>query len=232
VGANLQDHPRLPLTYASRRSLGFATPAEREQALRDYEQERTGPLSSNGIAAGALLRITADAPFPEVMIVPTASPAEGTLSLHVALLRPESRGTIRLRSADSSTPPLILAHYLSQERDLDILLRGLEMARRMASAQALAEYRGDELRPGSGGWARDRLRRYVRDNLVSFYHPVGTCAMGGDERAVVDASLRVRGVGGLRVIDASIMPTLIGGATHAATVVIAEKGADLLRSGR
>jgi choline dehydrogenase len=145
------------------------------------------------------------------------------------LAHPRSRGWLRLQTADPEDPPLIQANYLADERDLEGLLGGLEIARRIAAADALAEFRGEELGPGPGNWGEEALRDYVRENVVTFFHPVGTCRMGNDENAVVDAELRVRGVRGLRVIDASVIPTLLNGATHAATVMIAEKGADLLK---
>jgi choline dehydrogenase len=228
VGENLHDHPRVALTYASAEPLGLSE-AEQERARAEYEETRSGPLSSNGVAAGAFVRLSPDDPAPGVQIMLTANPAAGTFSVHAALMHPESRGWIRLRSTDPTEPPAILVNYLADERDLDRLVQGLEIARRIARAEALADYRGEEIGPGPNGWSPEALHDYVRDNVGTFFHPVGTCRMGSDEGAVVDAELRVRGVEGLRVIDASIMPTLISGATHAATVMIAEKGADLLR---
>jgi len=228
VGQNLQDHPRVALTHASRTPLGL-TEAEQARAEQEYAESRTGPLSSNGIGAGAFVRLSPDDSGPGVQIMLTANPPAGTFSVHAALMHPRSRGSLRLRSADPTESPKILVNYLADERDLEELARGLEVARRIAGAEALAEYRGDELGPGPEGWGPDALRGYIRDNVATFFHPVGTCRMGTDDRAVVDEELRVRGVEGLRVIDASVMPTLLSGATHAATVMIAEKGADLLK---
>jgi choline dehydrogenase len=228
VGKNLQDHPRVALTYASRKPLGLSD-TEREQAEREYEEHRTGPLSSNGVASGAFARLSPDEPAPSLQIMLTANPPASAYSVHTVLTHPRSRGWLRLRTSDPAEPPIIQANYLADERDLDGLVGGLEVARRIAAANALSEYRGEELGPGDGGWEREALRDYIRENVVTFFHPVGTCRMGSDEDAVVDAELRVRGVEGLRVIDASVMPTLLSGATHAATVMIAEKGADLLR---
>ena len=228
VGENLQDHPRVALTYASRKPLGLSD-AEREDAEKEYAESRTGPLSSNGIGAGAFVRLAAADPAPAVQIMLTANPAAGTFSIHAALMHPRSRGALRLRSADTSEGPAILINYLADDRDLERLASGLEVVRRIAGAEALAEYRGDELGPGPGGWEPETLRDYIRDNVGTFFHPVGTCRMGSDDQAVVDPDLRVRGVEGLRVIDASVMPDLLSGATHAATVMIAEKGADLLK---
>jgi choline dehydrogenase len=228
VGENLQDHPRVAITYASRKPLGLSD-AEREGAEKEYAESRTGPLSSNGIGAGAFVRLAAADAAPAVQIMLTANPTAGAFSIHAALMHPRSRGALRLRSADPSEGPAILINYLADDRDLERLASGLEVVRRIAGAEALAEYRGDEIGPGPGGWEPETLRDYIRDNVGTFFHPVGTCRMGSDDQAVVDPNLRVRGVEGLRVIDASVMPDLLSGATHAATVMVAEKGADLLR---
>ena len=226
VGGNLQDHPRVALTWESKKPLGL-TPTEQAAAARDYARDRTGPLSSPGVGAGAFVRTIAEE-APDVQIIPTGNPAAGTFSLHVALMRPSSRGSIRLRSRDPEAPPVIRANYLAETRDLEALVRGLAVARRIAGAGPLAAYRGRELGPDAGS-GEEALRRFVRANATTFFHPVGTCRMGNDPLAVVDDQLRVRGVAGLRVMDASVMPTLVGGATHAATVMIAEKGADLVK---
>ena len=228
VGQNLQDHPRVAVTWESTKPLG-STPAEREKAARDYSRDRTGPLTSTGIGAGAFVRTRPEEPVPDVQVIPTANPAANAWSLHVALMRPRSRGSLLLRSADPEAAPLIRAGYLSDERDLDVLVRGLGVARRLAAQPALAEYRGPEVAPGVA--AGDDLRPHVRRNATTFYHPVGTCRMGKDPLAVVDHELRVHGVAGLRVVDASVMPTLVGGATHAAAVMIGEKGASLVKKG-
>jgi choline dehydrogenase len=225
VGENLRDHPRVAVTYESRAALGLA-PAAAAQAARDYARDRTGPLTTSGVGAGAFVRTSAELPAPDVEIVPTANPAASTWSLHVALLRPSSHGSLRLRSADPAAHPVIRANYLSDPRDLDVLLRGLAIARRLAGQAALAAHRGPEVAPGPG---TSDLRTFVRRNATTFFHPVGTCRMGRDPLAVVDPELRVHGVAGLRVIDASVMPTLVAGAVHAAAVMIAEKGADLVK---
>lgn len=228
VGQNLQDHPRVAVTWESKKPLGL-TPAEREAAARDYGRDRTGPLTSTGIGAGAFVRTRPEEPVPDVQVIPTANPAANAWSLNVALMRPRSRGSLFLRSADPEAPPVIRAGYLSDERDLDVLVRGLDFARRLAGQPALAEFRGTEVAPGVA--AGDDLRPHVRKNATTFYHPVGTCRMGADALSVVDTELRVHGVAGLRVIDASVMPTLVGGATHAAAVMIAERGAFLVKKG-
>jgi choline dehydrogenase len=227
VGENLQDHPRVAVTYESAESLALSD-AEWERALRDYARDRSGPLSSTGVGAGAFVRTTADEKAPDVLIVPTANPGANAWSLHVALMRPRSRGTLRLRSKEPEAHPLIRAGYLSDEGDKDVLVRGLAVARRLAGQDALARFRGRELAPGPGREG-EALARFVRENATTFFHPVGTCRMGSDRLAVVDQELRVHGVAGLRVVDASVMPALVAGASHAATVMIAEKAADLVK---
>jgi choline dehydrogenase len=227
VGANLQDHPRVALTWESKAPLG-PSPAEQEEARRAWARDRTGPLTNSGLGAGAFVRTLPALELPDVQIVPVGNAAASTVSLNVALMRPASRGALRLRSKDPSAPPLIRANYLGAPGDLDTLLRGLAVARRLAAAPALAALLGQSRSPGEGE-GPDALERHVRENATTFFHPVGTCRMGNDPDAVVDAGLRVRGVRGLRVIDASVMPTLVGGATHAAAVMIAEKGADLIK---
>ncbi len=225
VGENLQDHPRAAVTYQSKKALGF----DQESAAREYNANRQGPLSSNGIGVGAFVKTSDEAPAPDVQIFLTASPQD-TFSVHAAVMRPESRGRIRLRSKTVTDAPIIQAHYLEDERDLDGLVRGLEVARRIAGAEALLDFRGEELSPGVAVDNADGMRDHIRATSTTFFHAVGTCKMGTDPMSVVDSDLRVRGLEGLRVIDASIMPTLISGATHAATIMIAEKGADLIKA--
>jgi choline dehydrogenase len=229
VGENLQDHPRVAATWASRKPLGLSD-AQREEAEQEYATSRTGPLSSNGIGAGAFVRLAPGDPAPGLQIMPTTDPAADTFSIHVALMHPASRGSVRLRSSDPTQAPAILVNYLASEQDLDGLVQGLRVVRRIGAAQALAEFRGEELGPGPEGWEPHALTDYIRAHVGTFFHPVGTCRMGTDALAVVDPELRVRGVESLRVIDASVMPTLLSGATHAATVMIAEKGAELLKA--
>jgi choline dehydrogenase len=231
VGQNLWDHPRAAVTFESTRPLGFETPADEEKARRDYYVHRTGPLASNGIGAGAFVRTSPDEPLPDIKLFLTADSARGVYSVHAALMRPRSRGRVELRSADPFEPPEIHAGYLVEERDLEALTRGLRLARKIARSEALRDYRGRELGPGPGVEGEAALRTYVREHVTTFFHPVGTSRMGSDPEAVVDDQLRVRGLERLRVVDASIIPTPIGGATHAAAVMIAEKGTDLIKRG-
>jgi choline dehydrogenase len=151
-------------------------------------------------------------------------------TFHVCQLRPESRGRVGLRSSDPFDDPAIFANYLSAEEDRRALREGVRMMREVASQPALDPYRSEELFPGEDIQSDEAVDAWIRSAAETIYHPVGTCRMGadGDPMAVVDAQLRVRGLKGLRVVDASVMPTLVGGNTNAPTIMIAEKAADMI----
>jgi choline dehydrogenase len=155
-------------------------------------------------------------------------PADG-YTLMAGIIRPASRGTLRLASADPSAAPLIDPACLSCDVDVDALVTALELCREVGSQPALAGWRGEELYPGPRARTTSELREYVRQTAVTYHHQVGTCKMGVDEQAVVDPQLRVRGIEGLRVADASVMPFVSSGNTHAPTVMIGERAADLVR---
>ena len=143
-------------------------------------------------------------------------------------MRVHSRGSVRLRSADPTWAPAVDAGYLTDDRDLDALVCGVEKAREIAASGPLAAVLAEEWSPGGTVRTRDGLRQAVRDTLESLYHPVSSCRMGTDDDAVVDPALRVHGIDGLRVVDASVMPTLVRGNTNAPTIMIAERAADLI----
>jgi choline dehydrogenase-like flavoprotein len=151
-------------------------------------------------------------------------------TVHACVLRPASRGRITLRSNRPEDPPRIEARYLSEARDLEILMQGIEVSRQIIAAVPFTPFRGREVYPGAGLITRAQLEGIVRRKAETIYHPAGSCRMGSDAAAVVDGALKVRGVEALRVVDASIMPRLIGGNTNAPTIMIAEKAADLLLS--
>jgi choline dehydrogenase len=149
--------------------------------------------------------------------------------LLTVLLRPKSRGEVGLTGPDPHALPHIDPRFLAEDADVDLLLRGVKLSRRLLESRAWDQVRGPEIRPGASIAGDDALRAYIRESAATVFHPVGTCKMGDNKDAVVDAQLRVRGVEGLRVADASVMPTLIGGNTNAPVVMIAEKAADMIR---
>jgi len=201
---------------------------------------RTGPLASNIGEAGAFIRTSDGLEAPDLQII--FAPAyylnhgftkvEGHgFSVGTVQLRPYSRGRIRLRSANPKTHPEIDPSYLTDERDLALLVEGVKRCRDMVHGRALDALRGDEYTPGADARDDSALSEFVRRSAETLYHPVGTCRMGADIRSVVDPELRVCGIERLRVVDASIMPDIVGGNTNAPTIMIGEKGADLIRGG-
>ena len=157
---------------------------------------------------------------------------EPGMTLSVCQLRPESRGSIHIKSADPKAPPAIRPNFLSEQVDRDALVEGINIARRVGDAPALARYRVHELFPGTEVGTYDEILDFCRRSGATVFHPIGTCKMGSDPQAVVDERLRVRGLEGLRVADASIMPTLVSGNTNAPAIMIGEKGAAMILEDR
>lgn len=149
-------------------------------------------------------------------------------SIHVCILRPDSRGRVSLNSASPTDNPEIQLNLLEKQADMDCLVRGIKRVRQIIQSSELSRYAGEEYLPGSDVQDDDELESYIRNNANHIYHPVGTCKMGADDMAVVDTRLKVHGLEGLRVVDASIMPTLISGNTNAPAMMIAEKAADMI----
>jgi choline dehydrogenase len=211
--------------------------AEGLPSLLRYIWGKNGPLTSNVAECGAFLKVMSGSPAPDLQyhFAPGYFVEHGfqTFDGHAftfgpTLLRPGSRGWIRLRSQNPLEPPCIQANYLSDPKDVETLAEGIKIARTLAAAPAFARYRGRELSPGSEVKDDSALRAYVAQMAETLYHPVGTCRMGSDSGSVVDPELRVRGLDGLRVMDASIMPIVTGGNTNAPTIMIAEKAADII----
>ncbi len=239
VGRNLQDHLDFCTLYKCSRPITYDFTRWQELAvLARYLLTRSGPAVSNIAEAGAFVRSPlAPDPRPDIQLhfVPAQLDDHGRnrleghgFTVHACVLRPHSRGSLRLRSRRPQDPPVIQAGYLSDARDLPVLLEGIRLSRQIIHAAPFAPFRGAEVFPGEQRVAAQELAEIVRRKAETIYHPAGSCRMGSDARSVVDERLRVRGVEGLRVIDASVMPRLIGGNTNAPTVMIAEKAADLL----
>ena len=198
---------------------------------------RAGPASRIAIDGGAFLRSDADQVLPDLQynFVPGLLFDHGRrptdrhgYTLRFCLLRPQSRGYIALRSSDPFAAPLIQPEYFSRGSDVIPLRNGLKQAREILAQRAFDKFRGAEITPGDGVRTDSDIDDWVHGTAESIYHPVGTCRMGSDNMAVVNKSLRVRGVEGLRVVDASVMPTIIGGNTNAPTIMIAEKASDAI----
>jgi choline dehydrogenase len=242
VGYNLQDHVGgfvqheclQPVTSYSLTKTVRAALAVGELAIM-----RRGPLAVFPMNAQAFIKSQPGLERPDlqfymfpVALDPTAQnlfrPAFHGYSVHWAILRPRSRGRVFLRSSDPMAPPAILHNYLTDPDDRRLNRVGLEIARRIHAQPAFDSLRGKEVAPGAACATDDALDQYLATSAASHYHPVGTCKMGSDADSVVDSQLRVHGIAGLRVVDASIMPRLIGGNTNAAAIMIAEKSAEMI----
>jgi choline dehydrogenase-like flavoprotein len=245
VGANLQDHIDYVQTWRTHSDTATFGASLRggarvAAAALEWRRQRTGLVTSTFAETGAFLRSSPELPAPDLQIIFVLGIVDDHarrlhwghgISSHVDVLRPYSRGTVRLASTDTRDAPVIDPRFLDDERDLRLLVRGAQLQQRIVEAAPLDPIRGKMLYPVPADDER-ALEADIRARADTQYHPVGTCKMGpaGDPAAVVDARLRVHGVAGLRVADASIMPTLVGGNTNAPTIMIGEKAADLVRA--
>jgi len=242
VGKNLQDHLDVCISWECPLPI---TAYSRTKGLKtlvtglSYMLFKKGTGRQQMLESGAFLKSRPDLDRPDLQFHTvlaimqnhgkTVVQKDG-FTLHVCQLRPESRGRVGLRSADPNDDPTIFANYLATEEDRRAVREGVKIARQVAGQPALDPYRGEEYSPGKSVQTDDEIDAWIRANAETIYHPVGTCRMGvaGDAQAVVDADLKVIGLEGLRVVDASVMPTLIGGNTNAPTMMIAEKISDVI----
>ena len=236
VGQNLQDHPAagVAFTHDDERSL---LSAMSEENLAAFEQRGVGPLTSNIAEAGGFLRTGGGLPAPDIQV--HAAPAlyvdegltpvfEHGFGAAPCMLKPASRGVVGLMSPDPTGKPYILHNYYAEDSDLQAMVDGLRAVIEICRQPALSDFaKRPYYLPASD--SDEDLRTHIRQQTFTLYHPVGTCRMGSDESAVVDLDLRVRGVEGLRVVDASVMPSVTRGNTNAPTIAIAERAADLIR---
>ena len=241
VGRNLQDHLASPVKFSSPGSESYSLSWRKAPWLVGeafkYVFQRRGFFAGNNLEAGGFIRTDPAADRPDIQcgFLPAVLNHQGGVvgagrgfSFLNILLRPKSKGALTLASADARAMPSIDPGFLSNEEDFPPLIRGFRLARRIAMAPAFDRYRGAEFMPGPDVQTDDDLKNYVRNFSGSVFHPVGTCRMGADAASVVDPQLRVRGLVGLRVVDVSIMPTIIGGNTGAPAGMIGEKGSDLV----
>jgi choline dehydrogenase len=230
VGRNLQDHVRVPVLFESgRRSPGAML--NWVPAALQYAVARRGVLTSNCCEAGAVVRSTPEATLPDLQFVThfQSHLYPGVVDLQFCISRTRSRGSVTLASADPKTPPVIDPNYFSDSADVKVALAGVRLARRIAGAPALKRFPlGAEVMPGADLTADGELESYCRAMAETCYHPAGTCKMGSDPMAVVDPEFRVRGIAGLRVVDASVFPELPNGNTCAPVYMVAECAADLI----
>jgi len=248
VGENLQDHLQIRLGYECTKPI-----TTNDQLNSWFGQmgmglewllHRTGPLAVGINQGGCFMRALKDAEGRPVAATPDIQFHVATLSadmaggkvhpysgftMSVCQLRPESRGHVRIRSLDAAEPPEMQPNYLSTELDRATTVAGVKAARAIAESPAMRPYVKREVKPGPGAASDADLLEFCRNNGATIFHPTGTCRMGADALAVVDARLRVHGVAGLRVIDCSAMPTLVSGNTNAPAVMMAEKAVDLIR---
>lgn len=241
VGSNLQDHVDFAFTYRTKSvdAFGISVAGLRRlwKEIGRYRRDGRGMITSNVAECGGFLRTDPSIGLPDIQLHFSVAMADNHgrnrhlghgFGCHVCLLRPKSRGTVALKSAEPHEPPLIDPKFYDHPDDLEVMLKGFKLTRRIMDAEPLAKLRTSEMYSGDAH-TDDEIRTILRDRSDTVYHPVGTARMGADDLAVVDPQLRLRGVGGLRVVDASIMPTLIGGNTNAPTIMIAEKAADMIR---
>jgi choline dehydrogenase len=237
VGQNLQDHLAGGILYNCTQPITLASAGGPVDIL-NYLLFKKGPLTSIVAESEAFFKTKDDLLVPDVELLFAAAfflehgfttpPGHG-FSIGVALLHPESRGSLTLRSTNPTDPPAIQPNYFASETDVKVMIAGMRRARQIGQAKAFDPYRGTEYLPGEAVQSDAELAEFLRTHAETLYHPVGTCKMGEDSLAVVDANLCVRGVEGLSVVDASVMPTIISGHTNAPTIMIAEKGADLIK---
>jgi len=214
VGANLHDHPKAEVAYTTTRPVRTGLYARKPHVLLRSEPSTRPDLQII---------------FIESAIHPRWVPGpEDGYSVIFSLMTPASRGSLRLASNDPRQPPLIDPNYLADERDMERMVSGLRVARKIGAANALAPWRDRELFPGPDLQTNDALRAHLRRSVSTYYHPVGTCKIGNDCMSVVDAQLKVHGISHLRIADASVMPSIVSGNTNAAVLAIAERAASLL----
>jgi len=242
VGSNYHDHPASPLHMETNNptSYGLSWKVIPRDIfhLFQYVLTRTGPLAGNVFESVAFLRTDPSLSRPDVQFVFQPAkrlthpkipfPVGHGYAISPVCLYPKSRGTLRLASPDPAAAPVIDPHLLEEPEDILPLIRALKIARRAFATEAFAEYDGTEVAPGPECQSDEQFDKYIRETGYTVHHPVGTCRMGGNADSVVDPQLKFRGIDGLTIADASVMPSIIGGNTNAPCVMIGERAADFI----
>ncbi|NNE85278.1 MAG: choline dehydrogenase, partial [Alphaproteobacteria bacterium] len=241
VGDNLQDHFNIRLVYRCRKPLtlndALNNPLRGALELARYAFRRDGYLAMGASVAAGFLRTDPAVATPDIQASITLFSADkigeklhpfSGFSSIVRLLRPESRGTIMIKSADPFEAPAIQPNFLHRLRDGETLVKGCQLMRQIMATRPLADYVESEYAPGPDVASDADMLEFLRNSGATSFHPVSTCRMGTDPEAVVDPRLKVHGMEGLRVVDASVMPTIVSGNTNAPTIMIAEKAADMI----
>jgi choline dehydrogenase len=240
VGRNMRDHISVAVKQRSTQAnslLGSLKPLAMVRALGQYLLFRSGPTAVGGLEAWAHLKSKPDLAYPDLQIytVPLMYNDHGRDVIqeegYMAVMngsQPRSAGTVRISSADPTQAPAIDPQYFSDPEDLRVLREGMRLSREIFAQKPYDGFRGTEYAPGSKVTSDADLDAYIRNTANTLYHPVGTCKMGADDNAVVDTQLRVRGIAGLRVVDASVMPHIISGNTNFPTMMIAERAAEMI----
>jgi choline dehydrogenase-like flavoprotein len=244
VGENLHDHldvvqvvnaPQAKVSVG----MSFGGVTRLVRSIFEWRKSRTGLLTSNVAEAGGFIKSKPSEPTPDLqfhfVVGKLVNHGRTTVlghgySCHVCVLRPKSRGSVRLASSDPLAHPLIDPGYLSHRDDLDRMVAGFKIMRRVLGQEALTSLGGTESAKSADAHSNQEIEQFIRNNADTIYHPVGTCRMGRGPLDVVDAELRVHGIAGLRVVDASIMPRIVSGNTNGPTIMIAEKAADLIKA--
>lgn len=242
VGQNLQDHPVTPVRYLTNKPVSLLNAKSVTNVAR-YLLRRRGMLCGSGVEVLAHVRTRPDLPASDLQLLLMAvlwldqglsAPTQHGFTIGSAVLKPKSRGAIKLRSNNPLESQVIQPNYCTDAdgEDIGVLIDGLRLARRIVAAPEFASLAGAEMTPGVEVESQEDLAAYVRENTQTYFHPVGSCKMGIDDMAVVDPQLRVIGIERLRVVDASVMPAIPRANTNAATIMIAEKAADLIKTAR
>jgi choline dehydrogenase len=242
VGQNLQDHLQFRLIFKANKAIttndSLRSLWGRAKLGLEWLFFRRGALAVGINQGGLFARLMPDSKTPDIQFhvaTLSADMAGGKVhdfpgfTLSVCQLRPESRGFIALASADPLAQPLIHANYMTTEKDRAYAVKSIAFARKLAQTKPLSGLVAEEVMPGPQVRTEPEILEFARRNGATIFHPSGTCRMGGDEAAVVDPRLRVRGVSGLWVVDCSIMPTLVSGNTNVPAIMVAEKAADMIR---